>query len=462
MSLDPSSHHESGFFSASASHGTWPSTPSPVQSSSFSVSQGSQIRKRESPVREIRHHGGQQRLRYRTVSEMDLPKSVPSSVGEDDMLSPMLSTPGLTFSSFSSLSTPPPGFGATTANHQEDASSGTVINEVSHSGAAADNTMHWGRPDLGADFEDATSMAVYPEPDLSSSTPLVFVAPTSVYTMGTPGFLFPSFFPGDTRSGEPWLGSMNYHDSASAMAPDNASDFPVHPMGRNERPSSVSERVDGEVYTMIAHGPGGMTVACNAHGCRPIWTDDAEYRPSEWMDSNRTAPEGGSAVYPQQPPAYPLRSAECEVGSVCFCSKPMLPRHHLGGSPEEEHKVQEMDDLYRASFEEDPENALFLRNYAKFLYEVKGDYFAADAVFQKAVQVAPADGELLVLYAKFLWEGMCDAEKASLMFQQAVEVSPDNCYVLAAHAAFLWDADSMLEQTSVLAPPFPPPQAVEM
>ncbi|CAI5469124.1 unnamed protein product [Closterium sp. Yama58-4] len=80
-----------------------------------------------------------------------------------------------------------------------------------------------------------------------------------------------------------------------------------------------------------------------------------------------------------------------------------------------------MDDLYRESLEEDPGNALFLRNYAQFLYEVKGDYFAADAVFQKATEAAPTDGELLVLYAKFLWEGMCDAEKLHRCFSRQLK-----------------------------------------
>ncbi|CAI7799773.1 unnamed protein product [Closterium sp. NIES-54] len=121
--------------------------------------------------------------------------------------------------------------------------------------------------------------------------------------------------------------------------------------------------------------------------------------------------------------------------------------------------VEAMEAHYVTALAKDPEDPLLLRNFARFLYEVKGEHEEAEKLFERAITEAPYDGELLVQYAKLLWEGMGDANKASIFFERAVSAAPQDCYVLAAYASFLWNFDSLPdENTSVMAPapPFLP------
>ncbi|KAJ1282317.1 hypothetical protein BS78_03G042500 [Paspalum vaginatum] len=96
---------------------------------------------------------------------------------------------------------------------------------------------------------------------------------------------------------------------------------------------------------------------------------------------------------------------------------------------------------YKTMIEEDPCNGLFLRNYAQFLYQVKGDCVRAEEYYSRAILADPGDGELLSEYAKLVWDVHRDEERAASYFQRAAEASPHNSHVLAAHAAFLWDTD---------------------
>lgn len=96
---------------------------------------------------------------------------------------------------------------------------------------------------------------------------------------------------------------------------------------------------------------------------------------------------------------------------------------------------------YKRLIEEDPCNGLFLRNYAQFLYQVKGDRRRAEEYYSRAILADPNDGELLSEYAKLAWEVHGDEERASSYFDRAVRASPHNSHVLAAQAAFLWDTD---------------------
>ncbi|XP_062216822.1 uncharacterized protein LOC133916940 [Phragmites australis] len=96
---------------------------------------------------------------------------------------------------------------------------------------------------------------------------------------------------------------------------------------------------------------------------------------------------------------------------------------------------------YKNMIEEDPCNGLFLRNYAQFLYQVKGDYRRAEEYYSRAILADPDDGELLSEYAKLVWDVHRDEERASSYFERAAKASPQDSNVLAAHAAFLWDTD---------------------
>ncbi|XP_047084247.1 uncharacterized protein LOC124695442 [Lolium rigidum] len=96
---------------------------------------------------------------------------------------------------------------------------------------------------------------------------------------------------------------------------------------------------------------------------------------------------------------------------------------------------------YKQLIEEDPCNGLFLRNYARFLYQVKGDRRRAEEYYSRAILADPGDGELLAEYAKLVWEVHGDEDRASAYFDRAARADPRNSHVLAAQAAFLWDTD---------------------
>jgi len=96
---------------------------------------------------------------------------------------------------------------------------------------------------------------------------------------------------------------------------------------------------------------------------------------------------------------------------------------------------------YKKMIEEDPCNGLLLRNYAQFLYQVKGDYRRAEEYYSRAILADPDDGELLSEYAKLVWDVHRDEECASSYFERAAKASPENSHVLAAQAAFLWDTE---------------------
>jgi len=61
--------------------------------------------------------------------------------------------------------------------------------------------------------------------------------------------------------------------------------------------------------------------------------------------------------------------------------------------------------------EEDPCNGIFLRNYAQFLYRVKGDYRRAEEYYSRAILADPDDGELLSEYINFSLSFVCSVHK---------------------------------------------------
>ncbi|CAJ2634750.1 unnamed protein product [Trifolium pratense] len=105
------------------------------------------------------------------------------------------------------------------------------------------------------------------------------------------------------------------------------------------------------------------------------------------------------------------------------------------------HGNDSTDLYYRTMIEANPENPLFLGNYAKYLKEVRKDYVKAEEYCGRAILANPNDGNVLSLYADLIWECHKDASRAETYFDQAVKAAPDDCYVLASYAHFLWDAD---------------------
>ncbi|KAJ4845528.1 hypothetical protein Tsubulata_013051 [Turnera subulata] len=99
------------------------------------------------------------------------------------------------------------------------------------------------------------------------------------------------------------------------------------------------------------------------------------------------------------------------------------------------------DAYYQTMIEANPDNALLLGNYAKFLKEIKGDFAKAEEFCGRAILASPGDGNILSLYADLIWQSKKDAQRAESYFDQAVKSAPDDCYVLASYAKFLWDAE---------------------
>ncbi|TKY48073.1 hypothetical protein E2542_SST25487 [Spatholobus suberectus] len=99
------------------------------------------------------------------------------------------------------------------------------------------------------------------------------------------------------------------------------------------------------------------------------------------------------------------------------------------------------DAYYQNMIEANPNNALLLGNYAKFLKEVRGDFPKAKEYLERAILANPGDANVLSLYADLIWQTEKNADRAEGYFDQAVKSAPDDCYVLASYAKFLWDVE---------------------
>lgn len=109
-----------------------------------------------------------------------------------------------------------------------------------------------------------------------------------------------------------------------------------------------------------------------------------------------------------------------------------------GGGGGDNHDTEEH---YRKMVVENPGNALFLGNYARYLYQSKQDLQGAEEYYSRAILVDPNDGEILSQYAKLLWELHHDEDRATSYFERAVQVASENSHVHAAYASFLWDIE---------------------
>uniref|UniRef100_A0ACD5UDH7 Uncharacterized protein n=1 Tax=Avena sativa TaxID=4498 RepID=A0ACD5UDH7_AVESA len=103
--------------------------------------------------------------------------------------------------------------------------------------------------------------------------------------------------------------------------------------------------------------------------------------------------------------------------------------------------VLAVDAQYKEMVDEQPGNALFLRNYAQFLHEVKGDPRRAEEYYSRAMLADPSDGEIMSQYAKLVWAVHRDHDRSLDYFQKSVQAAPRDSHVLAAYASFLWEQD---------------------
>lgn len=105
-----------------------------------------------------------------------------------------------------------------------------------------------------------------------------------------------------------------------------------------------------------------------------------------------------------------------------------------------------MEEHYKRMLEANPGDPLFLRNYAHFLYQIKGDVGAAEEYYSRAILADQEDGETLSQYANIIWEMHRDRERAASYFERAVRVSSQDSHIHAAYAKFLWDVEEDEEE----------------
>lgn len=99
------------------------------------------------------------------------------------------------------------------------------------------------------------------------------------------------------------------------------------------------------------------------------------------------------------------------------------------------------ENYYERMIKENPSDPLFLKGYAQFLYQSKGDLQSAEEYYSRAILADPQDGKVLSQYAKLLWELYHDEDKAASYFDKAIQAAPGDSDVLAAYASFLWTID---------------------
>ncbi|KAF8704154.1 hypothetical protein HU200_031647 [Digitaria exilis] len=102
-----------------------------------------------------------------------------------------------------------------------------------------------------------------------------------------------------------------------------------------------------------------------------------------------------------------------------------------------------LDAQYKRMVDEQPGNALFLRNYAQFLHEVKGDARRAEEYYSRAMLADPADGEMMSQYARLVWEVYRDQERCLGYFQKSVQAAPQNRKLMEIIGTCVWTRAAM-------------------
>ncbi|KAH6820128.1 hypothetical protein C2S53_017429 [Perilla frutescens var. hirtella] len=104
---------------------------------------------------------------------------------------------------------------------------------------------------------------------------------------------------------------------------------------------------------------------------------------------------------------------------------------------------------YKHMLLQSPNNPLFLRNYAHFLYQTKGDLPGAEEYYSRAILVDPEDGDILCQYANVIWELHHDKERAQSYFERAVQASSGESNISASYANFLWEIEGDEDEDEV-------------
>ncbi|KAL2895959.1 Transmembrane and TPR repeat-containing protein 1, partial [Bienertia sinuspersici] len=108
-----------------------------------------------------------------------------------------------------------------------------------------------------------------------------------------------------------------------------------------------------------------------------------------------------------------MKSRKCKMPRLCM----------QRGEPNES-----TDQYYQQMIKDNPGNALLLGNYAKFLKEVKGDFYKAEEYCKRAIQTKDEDGDIHSLYGELIWLIDNDITRAEAHFHQAVLAQPSDRY----------------------------------
>lgn len=101
----------------------------------------------------------------------------------------------------------------------------------------------------------------------------------------------------------------------------------------------------------------------------------------------------------------------------------------LGGQPKD---ITDVENYCKRMTEENPSDSIFLKTYAQFLYQSKGDLKGAKVYYSRAVLAEPQGGKVLSPYAKLIWEFYHDEDRAARYFEKAIQAAPEDSDVLAA------------------------------
>lgn len=99
----------------------------------------------------------------------------------------------------------------------------------------------------------------------------------------------------------------------------------------------------------------------------------------------------------------------------------------------------ELEVYYKCVLDDDPSNAMILRNYAQFLYQCKGDLTRAEEYYSRAILADPTDADSISQYGKLIWKLHGDHERALSYMEHAANMNQTNCFVQAAYASLLWE-----------------------
>ncbi|KAF9612308.1 hypothetical protein IFM89_038911 [Coptis chinensis] len=212
----------------------------------------------------------------------------------------------------------------------------------------------------------------------------------------------------------------------------------------DEEEEEMEEEVEGELSEKYGFLKRAITIGDNING---------EFSFGKNMDLVMEE-EGGNELNnfgdneeeeegePKSPPLYLAKGLGMDFG---FGGGDFSIQEIGGGDRDN----SSMEEYYKEMVEENPGNSLFLRNYAQFLYQSKGDLQRAEEYYSRAILSDPGDGEMLSQYAKIVWELHHDHERASSYFERAVQVAPQDSHVHAAYASFLWETEEEEEEDNL-------------